>query len=70
MYYDIEEEARRQEPDIDEELQKLEDCKVLATQIYESSEKQKKITKNTIINFLQLPITKTVCFKKSLLNTK
>lgn len=42
MYYDIEEEARRQEPDIDEELQKLEDCKALATQIYESSEKTKE----------------------------
>lgn len=39
MYYDIEEEARQQEPDIDEELQRLEDCKALATQIYESSGK-------------------------------
>lgn len=42
MYYDIEEEARHREPDIDEELQKLEDCKALATQIYESSEKTKE----------------------------
>lgn len=39
MYYDIEEETRFQEPDIDEELKKLRERKYLVEKEYNSSEK-------------------------------